>query len=296
MDSFLKSKTSLKLGLAIANATPPRLGYAIARWVAQLISSRRRSTLVEGIRINQQIVAQGGLDQQGLDRAVSEVLFNTARSFYDLYHQLNELQAASPMFIIEPSFQILTDRPKFDRRGLVVAGIHMAGFDLALQWLCLELIKPLAITIPIPQGGRALEYQRRMEMGVQLVPGNFEGLRKAVRFLKKGGMVVTGIDHPNQVYQPKPRFFGLPAALPTHHIFLALKANCPVVVAASHLETDGLYHLTASSPIELDPYPDREDQLQYNAEKVLTTAEAFIRRNPQQWLIHQPVWEKRIGD
>ncbi len=294
MDAILNSKLGLKIGLAIASTTPPRVGYAIARLVAYILASRKDSDLVQNIRLNQQMVSNDHLDSKTLDQTVFEVLFNSASAFYDLYHHLNNLHSARHLFVIEPSFQRLINRPQVDNRGLVIAGLHMAGFDLALQWLCPDFLKPLALTLPNSEGGRALEFQRRVELGIQLVPGSFEGIRKAIRFLQQGGIVVTGIDRPNEIYTPQPNFFGIPAALPSHHIFLALKTNCPVVVAASHLESDGHYYLSASPLIEMDSYPDKEDQLQYNAEKVLTVAEEFIRRHPSQWLCFQPVWEQRL--
>ena len=291
MDFFLDSKNGLKFGLAIASAIPPRLGYAFTRWIARLITSRKSSATVQGARANQQVVAGEKSDPKVLDRLVLQVFRNSTRSFYDIYHHLNDLQGAGPLFIIDPSFQPIIDWSKYDRRGLVVAGLHLSGFDLAFQWLCMDSIKPLGLTIPDPQGGRAMEFQRRLEYGIDLVPGDFQGLRQAIRFLKQGGTVATGIDRPNPAYIPHPTFFGKPAFLPTHHIFLALKAGVPVVVAASSLEATGHYRMTASDLIEMDPHPNRETQLLHNAEKVLSIAEEFIRPDPTQWLITQPVWK-----
>jgi KDO2-lipid IV(A) lauroyltransferase len=242
------------------------------------------------VRQNQQIIAGDTLDGQELQHAVRQVFTYTAHALYDLYRHLGDLEKAGELFVIDPSFQVLLDWSKVERRGVIVAGLHMCGFDLAYQWLCKDLLHPLGVTLPNPQGGRALEFQRRLELGMDLVPGSFEGLRQAIRFLRQGGMVVTGIDHPGPAYQPRPQFFGHPAMLPTHHIFLALKTGCPVVVVATCLQASGRYILNASDPIEMDPYAGREDQLRGNGEKVLAVAEAFIRRSPQQWLISQVVW------
>jgi len=107
---------------------------------------------------------------------------------------------------------------------------------------------------------------------------------------------MTGIDHPAPENNPRPRFFGLPAALPTHYIYLALKAKVPVVVVGSRLEEDGKQHIYASTPIIMKPYPNRADELQFNAEKVLAVVEKFIQRDPQQWLISRPVWPGTVQD
>lgn len=200
------------------------------------------------------------------------------------------------MFCIEPSFQKIFDRPEFDRSGLVIGGLHMAGFDLGLQWLCLNHFKPLVMTMPNPEGGRQLEFETRQEAGVNLALGSFTGIRQAIRHLQKGGMVVTGIDHPVPGSDSRPRFFSRPADLPIHHVYLALKMHVPVVIALSCLEEDGKYHIFASPAIEMDTYPNRADELRINAEKVLHVAEGFIRQAALQWLIYQPVWPESMAE
>ena len=295
MEQFINSRIGLKLGLIMARATPPWFGHAIAGMTGRWISSRRDSDLVRAVRANQWVVSGGDLNSKALDQAVRSVFQNSARSIYDLYHHIQDLTAVGELFTLESTFRELLNRPRFGRRGLIVGGLHMNGFDLAFQWICLNWLELLALTIPNPEGGRWMEFELRKKAVIDLVPGSASGLRQAIRYLEKGGLVATGIDRPQATPQPHPRFFGRPASLPTHHIFLALKAKVPVVVTASHMGKDGVYHMSASPPIEMDPYPDRADALLYNAEKVLAMAETFIQRAPQQWLISLPVWPEILN-
>jgi len=69
----------------------------------------------------------------------------------------------------------------------------------------------------------------------------------------------------------------------------------PIMVVASRLEEDGKYHIYALPPIEMDPHPNRADELLLNAEKVLSVAGEFIRQAPLQWLISLPVWPDIIN-
>jgi KDO2-lipid IV(A) lauroyltransferase len=291
MEIFLNSEIGLNIGLTIASCTPPWLGHVLTHMIARIINLNKDSPTVQGVRMNQKVIAGTEVDQRVINQLVLNVFRNSARSFYDLYHHLGNLEGAGNRFIVEPSFQKIIDWPKLERRGLVVAGLHLSGFDLAFQWLCSGLIKPLGITIPDPQGGRAMEFQRRLELGIDLVPGDFSGLRQAIRHLKQGGIVATGIDRPNPEYTPNPSFFGKPALLPTHHIFLAVKAGVPIIVASSSMEPTGYYNLRASDPVEMETHHDREFQLVNNAERILVIAGEFILRDPTQWLITQPVWE-----
>ncbi len=146
------------------------------------------------------------------------------------------------------------------------------------------------LTIPEPQGGRHLEYEMRKRTGMNLVPVSVNSLRQAIRYLRQGGMVVTGIDRPIPKPEFQPKFFGRPAALPVHHIFLATKAHAPLVVATANFQKDEKYHVFASDLIEMDPCPDPKEGMLRNAEKVLATAEDFIRQYPHQWSVPYPVW------
>ncbi len=295
MDRFVNSRIGLKLGFAVARTTPPWLGYALARLVARVISARRHSGLAQAVRANQWVVSGEKATPKELDRATRGVFNHSSRAIYELYHHVQDLENTDHLFSFDPSFQTIIDRTHFGQRGLVVAGLHMSGFDLAFQWLCLKWVKPLGLTIPDPQGGRRMEFELRQKTALNLVPGSVKGLRQAIRYLDRGGLVVTGIDRPVAGVQPCLRFFDRPAPLPSHHVFLASKAQVPVVLATSRSMKSGGYQLYASEPIEMEPHPNRTTELQHNAEKVLEVAEKMIRQNPQQWLVPLPVWPEVLN-
>jgi phosphatidylinositol dimannoside acyltransferase len=176
----------------------------------------------------------------------------------------------------------------------MVVGVHTSNFDLLLQWLCKGGLKLLVLTIPDPRGGRRKEYEMRKASGMNLVIPSVATIRQTVHYLQQGGAVLTGIDRPIPDPKARPMFFGRPAALPLHHIFLASKAQVPLVLLVTSLEADGKYHLNVSDPIELEPHPDREKAELLNAEKVLAVAEGFIRQMPEQWSESLAVWPETL--
>jgi lauroyl/myristoyl acyltransferase len=295
IETLIQSQAGLNLASSLARTAPPWLGYRVASLAARLISSRRGSSLVQAVRANQWVVSGGALSGEELDHAVRAAFEQSARSIYELYHYLKKPEAASDLFVIEDSVQSILERPAFDRRGLVVAGLHLSSFDLALQWLFLQGVQALVLTIPHPEGGRRIEFEIRRRTGMNLVPASVNGIRLAVRHLEQGGIVATGIDRPQPGSEPQPCFFGREASLPVHYVYLALKAKAQVRVVFPRLEQDGKYHLLASPPIEMDPHPDRDEQLRQNAEKVLSLAEGYIRQSPAQWAISQPVWPEVLN-
>lgn len=290
LQQVINSSLSLRLVSVFARGLPPRLGYPMADFIAEQITRQRNSKVVQAVRANQWVIHGEVLDGTALGQVVHETFRYWAHSIFDLYHYVQTPDAAGQLIILEPSFQPLAQRPEFDKRGLMIVGLHLSNFDLVLQWLCSRVMKPLILTIPNPQGGRHLEYEMRKRAGMKLLPASLSAFRQVIKHLQRGGMVATGIDRPIPNPEFCPRFFGRLAALPMHHIFLATKAHVPIVVTVANLQQDGKYHVFASDLIEMDSYPDSEMGMLRNAEKVLGIAEEFIRRAPQQWSVPLPVW------
>ena len=290
MEQLIINRYGLRLAHFVAQATPPWLGYPIARFIASWLASMTESKLVRAVRANQWVVMGEKSTKKELEAAVHTVIQNIARSIYELYHYRWKPDIIRDWFVFDPSFQAVLDRPKFDQQGLILAGVHLSGFDLALQWACTNILEPLILTLPELGGVHKLEFEFRRKMGLNLVHGSAIGLRQSVRYLQQGGIVLTGIDRPVEGFQPQSRFFGRPSPLPNHHVFLALMTQSPLKIVVCRLGEDGKYHISTSQPIEMDVYPDRAETLQHNTEKILTAAEGFIRKTPQQWSATLPVW------
>lgn len=290
LQQVINSSFSVRLVSALAQKLSPQVGYRMAELVANHIARQRDSRVVRAIRANQWVIHGETLRGEDLDRVVQKAFQHTGRCIFDMYHYMGKPDAAGQLIVLEPSFQQLFRRPEFDRRGLIIIGLHMSNFDLVFHWVCRQGMRPLAITIPDPQGGRRVEFEMRKRMGINLLPASVGALRQAVKHLQMGGMVLTGIDRPIPDPGVCPRFFGRPAALPLHHIFLATKAQVPLVIAVTNLQDDGKYHVFASECIEMDHDPDPSAEMLRNGEKVLSVAEHFIRRFPQQWSVPLPVW------
>lgn len=294
VERLTNSSTGLKLALGIARASPPWLGYMIAHTAARVMASRQQTASVRAVRANQWVARDQRASKAELDQAVQTVFRHSARAIYEMHHYREQPDNIPRLFCLDPSFEYIRQRSTSDPRGLVVVGIHLSGFDLALHWLCQKYIDPLVLTIPHPDGARQMEFELRKRSGMNLVPGSLQGLRQALRQLQQGGIVATGLDYPTQDCSEPPRFFGIPANLPTHYAYLALKAQAPVVIVNSRWQEDGRYHIYASDPIEMEPRADRVEELLYNAEKVLAVAEGIIRQAPHTWTIFQPVWPEML--
>jgi lauroyl/myristoyl acyltransferase len=296
LQQIINNPFAVNLAFFLGRRIPPGIGYPLCNFIGDWIARRRDSNVTQAVRANQWVARGANSEQTALDGAVRETLRNNIRDLYHLYHYVENPEATQRLIQLNSLAHDLIGRPEFAERGLVIVGLHLSGFDLILQSICRQGLKAMVLTIPDPQGGRLIEYEMRKKTGMNLIPASLNTLRQAVKHLKRGGIVLTGMDHP--VPDPKyhPIFFGHAASLPTHYISLALKAHVPVVIMAAVYQADGKYHVLSSEPIEMECDSDRGREILRNAETSLKQAERFIRLAPQQWNVPMPIWPQLLGN
>ena len=290
LNKIINSRLGIGLVSLLAFLIPFPIGHRLTDRIGRRIAAHPDSDLVRAVRLNQWVARGCNPDPAALDRAVIETLQNSARTIFDLYHYLHNNPAAEKVIVLDKSVRPLLERPEFAARGVMVVGVHISNFDLVMRALTRKGLRPFLLTIPDPQGGRKIEFELRRKAGMNLHTPSLASLRAAIKYLQEGGAVMTGMDRPVPDPDVRPVFFGHPASLPTHHITLALKTGVPVVILVTIRREDGKSVIYASDPIEMDRFPDRKEELQRNAEKVIRVAEDFIRRSPGQWSMPIPVW------
>jgi lauroyl/myristoyl acyltransferase len=288
--NLINSPYGLNLAYAIGRYMPVSLGRRIADLIADYISARKTWKMVRAARCNQWVVHGERLTGQELNLAVRLNFRNIADAIYDLYHNIDTPTAFLRMIEPHPVAIQLVQRPEFAERGLVVAGVHLSNFDMVFQMGGLAGIQALVLTLPELSAGYRKQLEMRVKKGMQVVQASVGNIKHAIEHLKAGGMVITGIDRPDDSYVYRPIFFGRPAAVPIHHVFLALKAKVPILVGATIKRADGKYHFLFSDLIEMQPHPDRQTEILLNAERVLQQAEKIILHDPSQWSMTFPVW------
>jgi len=290
LQSIINSNFGVRAVSFLGSTVPPTVGLRIAYRVAGWKATQRHSNLIRAIRTNQWVIRGAGLDKEELDRAVRETLENIAHSLYSLYHYIDNPAEIRKLVDLAPIARGLVERPEFNGRGLMLVGLHLSNFDFVLQAMSMQGLNALVLTISDPRNGRRIEYETRLKAGTHVVPASVSSLRQAIKHLEKGGVVLTGMDRPIFDVRIRPKFFGWPATLPVHHIYLAIKAKVPVMIVATRLGADGRYHVRTSEPIEMESDSNHEKEVLRNAERVLEEAEKFIAQAPEQWSISLPVW------
>ncbi len=292
---FISSRYGLDVAYFVGRYTPAHYGHRLADVLADYLSSRKTWKMVQAARLNQWVVHGEDLDRKGLDELVRQTFRNTARSIFDLYHYINNPSVFHQIIEMDPEAQKFLYRPEFEARGSVVIGLHMSNFDFIGQVAGMVGVKAMFLGLARMTPHYQKQLEMRQEKGVNIVPTTPAVLRKAIKYLQQGGMVVTGADRPDNSLPYRPRFFDHPAALPVHHIFLALQAHVPITVGSVIWKPDGKYHLQFSEPVEMSPHPDKHTEILQNAERILQVAETYIRQDPCQWSMTFPVWPELMS-
>jgi KDO2-lipid IV(A) lauroyltransferase len=291
---IINSRYSLALASLLGRILSPEPGYRLANFIADQISAQRSWKMVRVVRANQWVVRGETQNKKELDLAVRDTFRYIAHSVFDLYHYINNPEAIEKLIVFNPTVLQVIQRPLYTERGLIVVGLHYSNFDFVLQAGSIKGLKGMVLTIPDLKSGYKEQYEMRKKTGMNIVPASISALRKAVEHLRAGGLVLTGMDRPDGVSSYRPLFFGQPAALPIHPIYLAIKAKVPVLVVAAILQADGTYHFLSSDLIEMQPYPDRYTEQMRNTETILKISEGFISQAPQQWSMTLPVWPEAL--
>jgi KDO2-lipid IV(A) lauroyltransferase len=287
---IVNGRFGIAFALGLARTLPPVLGYRVAFFLANRIANRRSLDMVQAVRANQWVVHGQRPSAAELDDIVSAAFRHTARCLYDLYHNLHNLPKMQELIDFGPRFEELVEQINSRERGMVIVGPHLSGFDFVGQASAMKGMKAIVITFARPSEGYKWQNDIRQYAGLEIAPASMGVMKEAVKRLKGGETVLTGVDRPVPDPRYRPNFFGLPSSLPVHHIMLALRAKVPVLVAAVVMRPDHIYEIVVSDFIEMEQYGDRDKDILCNAERVLEVTADLIRGVPEQWTMTYPVW------
>lgn len=296
IDKFSKSRFGVGLGLTLAKGMPSTWGYLLGGWAAGQLAIRRGSSMVQAVRLNQWVIRGRISSSDELDQASRAVFQHAGRCLIDLYHNISNPVRIREFFRETPEIRGLVERSRKRKKGTFLVTIHLSNFDLALLSLGQRGLDAQVLSYGEPTGGYQIQNQLRAQANLNVTPINPQTLRQAIRRMKDGGTVITGIDRPVDQQDVKLSFFGCPASLPTGHVRMAIAADVPVILAVPSMRPNGEYQLFISDPLPMQRLSDPKEEIRVNAEAILKIVEDHIRQNPEQWLMYYPVWPDLLDE
>jgi len=291
LQRFLGSRFVTGLGMFLSKYAPPSVGHAIAGLIAGLINWRKPDVYWI-VHANLRQVVRPQVDEETLHRLVRQVFRNAARNNYELWHAASRgAEAIRAAVYFPPDVWTHIEEARQRGKGLIIAGAHTGNFDLGILALALRglEVQVLGLAAP-PAGGFSLMDRMRTRAGIHLTSISVPALREAIKRLRAGGAVLTGVDRPVGGEETPVEFFGRPALMPTGHVRLALKTDAAILVTGPYRDAQGRTVARLSPPLEMVRTGDAEEDLRVNLRRVAAWLEEFIRPRPEQWAMFVPVW------
>jgi len=290
IQNVLGSSPFVRLGMRLSRIIPAGPMYALSRFIGWL-GLKRRNNLFCAIRGNLEQVLGPDTDPEELDQLARDAIVHTGHTYFDMFRtdSYDYVKGLVPIRIDPDDWSRV--REAFESpRGTVVVGPHTSNFDLAAQWFVAQGFEMQALSLSDPNKGTLTVNRLREERGLMMTPIDQGSLRQAIKRLRTGGIVITGVDRPVSPDDEPLPFFGAPARLPTGHVRLALQTKTPIIIAACTQDDDGVYRIHLAGPLEMEISGDRAADTRHNAIRVLQILEGIIRQHPSQWLMFWPVW------
>ncbi|MBM3189228.1 MAG: hypothetical protein FJZ90_10970 [Chloroflexi bacterium] len=291
-DGLLGTPLWITLGVGIARLFPRRLGYWISRQGARWMA-RRRTRAFRVLRNNIAHVVGPQASDAELDAMAESALYLAGRTYVDTFKKsVQEYEReGKPMVRVKPDEWQRTWDAMRDSRGTLIAGVHTSNFDLAMQWIAAHGCEMQTLSLPEPNAGTRMMNALRRRPGLLVTPASPASVRQALDRLRRGGVVVTGVDRPVAESDDRVAFFGHETRLPTGYVRMALQSDARIIVASCRLAEDGCYWIDMAPPLEAERTGDRAADVRRMLERVLAECERFISAAPEQWLVFVPVWE-----
>jgi len=290
VQDLFSSKPVTRLGIFLGRHTPRRVGYGLARVVARLIA-RQKPQVYWTVRANLRHILGPEAGDEKLDELTRHVFFHAGQTYYDFFHAIGQ-----PLKVVAETVHIDDEHVAFVRsemargQGVLLLGTHMSNFDLAGLSLGAQGLPIQMLSLANPQAGFHLLNYLRTKGGHDVTPITPQSLRDAIRRLKSGGLVMTGMDRPIPEDRELIEFFGRRAYLPVGPVRLALMTGATVVMGSCYYEPDTGYAIRFRGPVEMVRTGDRRQDVLDNTRRLAIILEESVRAHPEQWMMFHPFW------
>ena len=289
LQDLSSSKPVVQLGIFMGQYMPRPVGIGLARVIANTVA-HYKPQIYWTVHANLSQILSPKIDARILHRTTRNVFCHAVQTYYDFFRVLGQPKTVLAKAVRVPEDVITEIRPDKTRsKGVLLLGTHMSNFDLLILALGARGLPMQMLSLANPKAGFHILNHLRAEGGYEVTPITPESLQAAIRRLKNGGVVMTGMDRPNPRDKQLIEFFGRRSYLPLGPARLALITSATVLVGSCCYE-DGEYSLEASRPLEMIRSGDRQEDIRINARRLAVVLEGHVRARPAQWMMFHPIW------
>jgi len=178
-----------------------------------------------------------------------------------------------------------------NKAAILLTG-HFGGWEFCMSALSLKFGRECSV-LAQPQSNPLVSdfvMSARGKFGNKIILSGIS-VRKIYETIKNGGMIGVAGDQRGHYEGPRFIFFGKPTALYTGTASIALKMNCPVIMAAFERQRDFNYIMHLEE-LNFENLPDEhEEKLRELTQRYISFLEKHIRKNPEQYFWMHKIWK-----
>jgi lauroyl/myristoyl acyltransferase len=270
---------------------PVRVSYGIAVGVAEIayrLSSRKSNVVYENMRR-----VRPGEGPREWHRMARLSFHNYARYWVDFlrcYH----LSPEEVYSMVVPHGVEWFDICLKEERGAILALPHYGSWDMIGGWVGHKYPSFWAVAEKLkPRQMYEFHTELRRRMGIRIIPLGENTVERVIEVLLENGMVCLLSDRLIAGSGVEVDFFGERIMMPIGPALLGVKLGTAIIPCLT-IRKDGKYHGFVGPPLEIEVTGDTRKDVQANTQKLARIFEDFIREDPTQWHMFQPIFKSEV--
>lgn len=272
----------------LAPRIPPKIAYPLCDLFGDLlflILPRRRSTVLR----NLSVVKRGARTEEV--RRLARLTFREGVKYYFDTFRAPSLSVAQLERMIEIEGIQNLDAALAGGSGAILITAHYGSPALVVQVVAARGYRITTVAEPVrPQKLFELINGVRGSRGVRLLalgPASFRDLTAVLERNEIAGVVA---DRDVQGTGVSVTLFGDETQLPGGPVLLALRTGAPLLPAFSLRRDDGSFAGHIGPALELERTGNLREDVRTNTQRIAEVLETFISRQPEQWIVFEPIW------
>jgi KDO2-lipid IV(A) lauroyltransferase len=267
---------------------PPRLGYALCEALGAAIGPRVPAW--NHVLANMAAVMP---DADPIERAAAArgVMIGLFKNYFDLFrfHTLSP-EALDRYAVVEGQQHV--EQALARGKGLVMVAPHCGNYTIIFAPLIRYFNTRVLLVVERmvdPQAHTIINRMRRLP-GIDIEPLGPNVGRVVLRALRQNHVVLLGGDRAIAENSITVRFFGRPTPMPSGPAALALRTGAPLLTAFTNRLPDNRSLARLDPPLLIERSGSLQNDICDVTQKIAYIMQAYIRRDPAQWLVAEPVW------
>ncbi|HEX6291158.1 MAG TPA: lysophospholipid acyltransferase family protein [Herpetosiphonaceae bacterium] len=267
---------------------PPRLGYALCELLGTTVGPRVPAWA--HVLANLSVVMPHA-SQQEREAAARRVMIGMFKNYFDLFR----FHTLSPAALAQTT--ILEGRQNIEQalargKGLLVVAPHCGNYTISFTAIIRHFETRALLVVEHMADPRVHQIMNRMRNmpGIDVEPLGPNAGRAILRALRHNHVVALGGDRAIAENSVIVEFFGQPTPLPSGPATLALRTGAPLLTGFTNRLPDNRSQAWFDPPLLIERSGALQDDICDVTQKIAYIMQAYIRRDPAQWLVAEPMW------